>query len=370
VVSEELSPKEAEILKQVEFYFSDSNLPTDKFLRDQTQADSGWVSISTLASFKRMRAISSDVKLITQALRKSPTLLEVNVEGTKVKRKVPLPEDVHQATLRRTIYAKGFPDGTTIENVKDLFAKHGVNVRCVRLRRQKAQDKKFKGSVFVELGSEAEAEACAAKHITLEGKDQPLLLMTKSAFDNVLLRAAYIEMKRQERSQKKKEEKVGEDKKKKRKREADEADGKADKQEWKKNLIVKLEGAKEVDGEQIKAYFVDLGFGVELVEYTKGATSGVVRLAENAENGGASAAVQKAEETKSLLGGAVPTLKALQGAEEEEYWKTANEAKKAKKRKSVKGAGRGRGGRRGRRGAHHHPSRDGNYHKRRREDSD
>ena len=44
------------VLKQVEFYFADANLPFDKFLFTLTRKDpEGWVPIDTIASFKRMK---------------------------------------------------------------------------------------------------------------------------------------------------------------------------------------------------------------------------------------------------------------------------------------------------------------------------
>jgi lupus La protein len=82
----------AEILKQVEFYFSDANLPRDKFLWTLTTSDplkQGWVQISQIASFKRMQRFQP-VEAIAAALRESKELLEVNKDGTAVRRKVPL----------------------------------------------------------------------------------------------------------------------------------------------------------------------------------------------------------------------------------------------------------------------------------------
>jgi lupus La protein len=82
----------AEILKQVEFYFSDANLPRDKFLWTLTVSDpkkQGWVPISQIASFKRMQRFQP-LEAIVAALRGSKELLEVNEDGTAVRRKVPL----------------------------------------------------------------------------------------------------------------------------------------------------------------------------------------------------------------------------------------------------------------------------------------
>jgi La domain len=86
------SSDEAEIVKQVEFYFSDANLPHDKFLWSLTQADpkkEGWVSIKQIASFKRMQRFKP-LEAVVKALRTSKELLEVSEDGTLVRRKIPL----------------------------------------------------------------------------------------------------------------------------------------------------------------------------------------------------------------------------------------------------------------------------------------
>lgn len=100
----------AEILKQVEFYFSDANLPRDKFLWTQTQSDpkkEGWVPIATIASFKRMQRFRP-IEAVVDALRASKELLEVNEEGTHVRRKIPLVrqnKDQFVEAMKRTVYA-------------------------------------------------------------------------------------------------------------------------------------------------------------------------------------------------------------------------------------------------------------------------
>src|SRR4051794_1960828 len=83
---------EEKVLKQFEFYFSDSNLPNDKFLRSQVANNlEGFVSIDLLASFKRIQDLTKDIKVVISALSKSK-MLEVDQEGKNVRRITPLPE--------------------------------------------------------------------------------------------------------------------------------------------------------------------------------------------------------------------------------------------------------------------------------------
>jgi len=155
------SDLEQKIIKQVDFYFSDSNLPYDKFLRSLVaNHPEGYVEIKTIASFKRMKMLTEDLKIIAEALTKSKNL-EVDSTGTMVRRIAPLPET--DTTLQRSIYAKGLPQDSTIQSVEDLFNKYG-KVTCVRLRRHKTT-KDFKGSAFIEFETEEQAKEIIGKKV-------------------------------------------------------------------------------------------------------------------------------------------------------------------------------------------------------------
>lgn len=171
------------ILKQVEFYFSDQNLPKDKFLWKATQENSGWVPISTIALFSRMRYYRP-ISEIVEALKKSENLLEVSEDNELIRRKVPLLEpkkEERQSAFARAIYAKGFPEETssTQEEVEKFFESFGP-INEVRLRR--ADDKKFKGSVFVEFGSLEDAQKFLALDPKPKFGEVELLTMSKQAY--------------------------------------------------------------------------------------------------------------------------------------------------------------------------------------------
>ncbi|KAI7820131.1 hypothetical protein BC939DRAFT_239909 [Gamsiella multidivaricata] len=166
--------EKAKILKQVEFYFSDSNLPSDKFMSELIKKDDGYVAISRIASFKRMRDYK-DMELIVEALRESKELLEVSENGEKVRRKTPLvPVKDH---FQRSIYAKGFGDETPSLQLEleQYFAALG-DVKQVRMRRN-AETNVFKGSVFVEYATLDEANKVASSKLQYNGQD--LLVMSK-----------------------------------------------------------------------------------------------------------------------------------------------------------------------------------------------
>ncbi|WEW55879.1 hypothetical protein PRK78_001314 [Emydomyces testavorans] len=160
---EETSDPE-QIRKQVEFYFSDSNLPMDTFLLAKVGgSENRPIELSLLHSFKRMRRFQP-FSAIVEALKESETL-ELTDDNTCVRRKVPLPETMTEnanssvakvyedKAMHRSIYAKGFgkEEPSTQFDIEAFFAPYGPT-NAVRLRR--TDEKIFKGSVFVEFDSE------------------------------------------------------------------------------------------------------------------------------------------------------------------------------------------------------------------------
>ncbi|KAL2813682.1 hypothetical protein BJX63DRAFT_211246 [Aspergillus granulosus] len=181
-----------EIRKQVEFYFSDSNLPMDKFLFSKVGGSkNNAVPLELLHSFKRMRRFQP-FSAIVEALKTSETL-ELTDNETSVRRKVPLPEsvkDTHDPSvvkvfedkaMARSIYAKGFGEehSTTQLDIEAFFASYGP-INAIRLRR--TADKHFKGSVFVEFESEEKQKAFLDLDPKPQWKGQDLLIKSKKEY--------------------------------------------------------------------------------------------------------------------------------------------------------------------------------------------
>lgn len=67
--------KPSAIVRQISFYFSDSNLPFDTFLKGEMAKDSwGRVSLAVIASFKRMRILNATIEDIAEAAASVPFL--------------------------------------------------------------------------------------------------------------------------------------------------------------------------------------------------------------------------------------------------------------------------------------------------------
>ncbi|TFY55179.1 hypothetical protein EVJ58_g8410, partial [Rhodofomes roseus] len=175
------SEEKLRAVRQIEFYFADSNLPFDKFMWTlHTANPEHWVPVSTVASFKRMRDWQKHgIPWITNALRMS-TELEVSEDGTKVRRRTEVQPPKDQ--FERSIYAKGFgeeEDTETQRKLEDFFDKYG-RTNAVRMRR--TEDKKFKGSVFVEFADFKSVETFLNATPKPSWNNEELKIMTKEAY--------------------------------------------------------------------------------------------------------------------------------------------------------------------------------------------
>ncbi|RMZ89761.1 hypothetical protein DV736_g2999, partial [Chaetothyriales sp. CBS 134916] len=181
-----------EIRKQVEFYFSDGNLPYDKFLLSAVGGSkNNPVELSTIHSFKRMRHFQP-FSAIVDALKES-TVLDLTNDDTCVRRKEPLPAELDDGpgpnTVRifedrampRCVYAKGFGDEapSTQFDIEAFFAPYGPT-NAVRLRR--TEDKLFKGSVFVEFATEELARAFLVLDPKPQFQGRELQIMSKKEY--------------------------------------------------------------------------------------------------------------------------------------------------------------------------------------------
>ena len=106
--------KPEEIIRQVEYYFSDENLPNDAHLLAKTGGDgNGPVKIGHILSFRKMRSYKPK-SAVVEALRQS-TLLEITADGKYIKRKSPL-------TIKPTVTPKLNDDEAEIERREDFLA--------------------------------------------------------------------------------------------------------------------------------------------------------------------------------------------------------------------------------------------------------
>ena len=90
VAAVSLEDLKLKIIKQAEYYFSDENLPTDKYLLGFVKRNKeGFVPVSVIASFRKIKKLTRDHAFIVAALKES-SLLVVSGDGRRVKRLNPL----------------------------------------------------------------------------------------------------------------------------------------------------------------------------------------------------------------------------------------------------------------------------------------
>ncbi|XP_004040342.1 la-related protein 7 isoform X1 [Gorilla gorilla gorilla] len=144
----------ADIAKQVDFWFGDANLHKDRFLREQIEKSrDGYVDISLLVSFNKMKKLTTDGKLIARALRSS-AVVELDLEGTRIRRKKPLgerPKDEDE----RTVYVELLPKNVNHSWIERVFGKCG-NVVYISIPHYKSTGDP-KGFAFVEFETKEQA---------------------------------------------------------------------------------------------------------------------------------------------------------------------------------------------------------------------
>lgn len=147
----------SDIREQMEFYFGDSNLLKDRFLKKQMdQSSEGYVELSLFQNFNKMKALSTDVSVIAKALKKSD-LLQVSEDGQLVRRTKPIgsSKDIDA----RTVYVEHLPPGIDHMWVKKVFSQCG-KVSYVSLPKYRTTGD-LKGFGFVEFDTQEAAEkAC------------------------------------------------------------------------------------------------------------------------------------------------------------------------------------------------------------------
>ncbi|TVU29312.1 hypothetical protein EJB05_20875 [Eragrostis curvula] len=187
--------KAKSVLRQVEFYFSDSNLPRDRFLRETVeQSDDGLVSLALICSFSRMKShlgLDATVKAetmpeetvlaVAEVLRRSP-VLRVSEDGKKIGRAMELlkPDEIIEQVDSRTIAASPLPYNVKLEDVQSFFSQY-AKVNSVRLPRHYANKKHFSGTALVEFSEEEEAKNIMDNSLVFAGAN--LEIRPKKEFD-------------------------------------------------------------------------------------------------------------------------------------------------------------------------------------------
>lgn len=126
--------KKEKIVTQAEFYFSDENLKHDGFLLKHVKRNKeGYVNLKLLASFKKMRSLSRDYRVIGEALKNSEKLV-INETGLKVRRVDPLPKELLNQVRVSHIVCSSIPFETpTMNQITESFYNNKDDIVSVRI---------------------------------------------------------------------------------------------------------------------------------------------------------------------------------------------------------------------------------------------
>lgn len=321
---------EKKIIRQIEYYFGDYNLPKDKFLQGFVKENEGWLTIETLLKFKRLADLSKDSTVILAAMRKSKSgLMEVEGEGEKGRMRRspahPLPDNSEESKLdvqARTAYAKGFDkEKTTLDELLEYFLDHEPTVINIQMRsyvdkREKDKNRHFKGSVFMTF---RDLDSCK-KFVEAESmlyKGEPLI--RKYQKDYLAEKEKEFEERRKKRGEKEKPKKEGA--------------GQEVKQEEKEEecrlplgTVLKLEGLgdaitrediKEVLAAEFKVNIEKEGGDIAFITYEKGGADAKIRF--KAENFAKPIAEQWNSKEKVMIMEREVKATLLEGEEEKKF---------------------------------------------------
>lgn len=382
--SEELTTATAEdilsqkILRQVEYYFGDANLPNDKFIKAESAKNEGWFPLTALLTFNRIQTLLTGyaqqdrAQRIILALRPS-ILIDIDEKEENIRRSLEMPLPDGNA-YDRTVYLKGFHRTDT--KLDDLLEHYSVNegVDAIIMRYYKEKvvlpAKPAEGEAE-ETNGKAEpalAEMANVGYIR-KFKGSILIIFKTVELANKFLKegnhtyaGVKLEVMLQPDYRKKKTEEYQQRQAaKKGKSEAgggDNADGGVDEDisDYPKGALIKILDIPEgFSRETVKEKFFSLAkeedFPIAFVDFQRGDTEGVLRLEKE---GAAEEAVKLFPDAKLPMGDDKLCPLVLFNEEDEKTYliKVKEERAKLKRRfgGGNRGGNRGRGGKRGRHG--------------------
>lgn len=301
-----------QIVRQIEYYFGDINLPRDKFLQEQIKLEDGWIPLEIMLKFKRLANLTTDADVIVTALEESK-LIEVSDDKKKIRRSPdsPLPvlnEERRHELMSRTVYCKGFPrDDTTLDNLLEFFSSYGSveNIQMRSFKEKLTRKVVFKGSVLVIFKTKELAEEFL-KEEAVKYNDVELIRKWQSD---------YLDSKKQEC------EKNVKKSKKAKKGNQQQTVPPVKELNLPKGAVLHLKGINsDTTREIIRKTLVEEGLDVVFVQYCDGDSEAWVRLqGENSSK----EYVEKLKDRKLTLCDTEVEVRCLEGDEEAEFLEKA-----------------------------------------------
>lgn len=361
--------KEPEVIEKLagllSFFFSDTNLRSDTFMKKEMKFNDGMVAIQKLLRFNSIKKITTDQEKIVQAVETSELLkpiLMLNKDKTSIGRINKFDINNIKDNIPLTLFVKGLPtsnveiseDGkelppksyaVQVDEVKQLFLEYG-EIALVRLRYKKKLKKSdptiAKGEAFIEYESEEMAQKAAADLCKVGDAEPKKRLTIKGNELFVQPMKEWLELKEKEE---------GEEKSDKRKRKSSaENEGKEAADDefdivWNPGCVISVKGFPDnCDREAIREAMKDYvpSDPKELyLDFSRGQKSGALRFETPTDK-----IKELAEKLNSgeieIIGCKVESAHVLEGEEEKTYWDNFKEFKRKQRKQQTASSSRGR----------------------------
>ncbi|CAF1447226.1 unnamed protein product [Adineta steineri] len=330
---------EKQIIRQIEYYFSDVNMTRDRFLKNELCKDDGWIPLSMLTTFKRLQLLTTDFKIIMNSLKKSLSgLLQLDDIENKIRRHPDRPLPKSQAELEltlqnRTVYVQGFPKtaDVTLDKLLHFFEKYGSTDNIQMKKQFKTKD--FNGSAYVVFPSEEKA-----REFLEISKQTPIKYEDGSILECCLQTEPIHEISSRDKEKQIKKEKKQEEFEQKTNEHLEKLNS-----EHLPGAVIHLAGmAADASRELIKEKFNPFT-KLPWIDFNRGDAEAWVRLNEANTAKDVLEKVLEAGNGKLTIGSNDVTSRVIEGEEETQFWKEANEKRATQRaRKNERYANGGR----------------------------
>lgn len=192
--------------EQLEFYFGDSNYSRDKFMIARASENDGFIPLSVMMTFKRLKELNPKTEEIKEALKDSKTVEIEEKSGELMLRKIQTDEFKEylndKELSKRILYMKGFNNESTLDSIKEYLEKFCTPKR-ITMRRNESRE--FKGSCFVEFSSKEEAESALKLQIPLNQNEDEVKKIKTDKYLEIMTKDDYLSSKKKNKEDKKDE---------------------------------------------------------------------------------------------------------------------------------------------------------------------
>lgn len=365
----------SELVERLHFFFSNANLRQDKWMRNEMK-ENGCITLDQLLKFQTIKSISTDKTLLAKAAAELKDEITCDAEKEELRRvvpfdwetmgdgshlslcckNVPLTEE-EKSEGEKAFYGTKHEYAVTRDELKALFEPYG-KVGIVKLRFGRKEGKAYPlGMAIIEFENEEGMAKASADLLPAEGEESAAATKTLEIKGNKLTFEKVKPMKCfQNKSKRSREDKQEEE-------EEEEIKFEPVKVEMVKGCVIALTGLSDetCDRESIRDAVSDILKVTKdiktsglYVDYTRGATSGNLRLTESKPEEMKELVSKLNDGTVLIANAKVGSAKMLEGEEEVAYWKGFEEflnsrkrallEEKRQKKKQKRFSGKGRGG--------------------------